>query len=471
VLGVLILAACAFTLRAQPSSQPPGSTSKTNINGVVIDESDHRIPNARVALGSGGDSSVVLADGSGYFSLTALPGRHHLTIGKSGYAAADLEVTIPGEALVVRLKRGGVISGRVADEFGDPVPGARVSAESPDRGSVGASMAAAAYTDDLGEYRLGSLTPGSFTVSVLTMAAPVRRVVGSNVFMDLGPHHVYFPGVSSASEAERLRLEPGEERSRIDFVLPANAAGGQGFLFMPGPLDRPIQRDPDKPATGVIRSRVVGTDGRAIAHAQVRAFLEKDAVQAGSTRADSLARFEFAGLPAGKFRVVAAKVGYATLADDGSAALPPSRKAGVLIDLSTGETHDRVDVALARLGTISGRVFDEFGDPIQGANVALLRVEYEMGRRRLVPAEGIAPATDDLGRYRVYRLFPGRGRFAVDGLPMGGYYVSAVARLPNDGEDAWQDPAFLESLISQASTVTIVDGAKATVDLRVPTAK
>src|SRR5258706_8563170 len=57
---------------------------------------------------------------------------------------------------------------------------------------------------------------------------------------------------------------------------------------------------------------------------------------------------------------------------------------------------------------MTGHVFDEIGDPLQGANVQLLQVRYQGGRRRLVAAGGASNPTDDLGRFRIYGVAPGR---------------------------------------------------------------
>ena len=54
------------------------------------------------------------------------------------------------------------------------------------------------------------------------------------------------------------------------------------------------------------------------------------------------------------------------------------------------------------------------------------------------------------------------------GLPPGTYYAVALQRLPSDGEDAWQDPEFLDALVSRASTVIVGDGQRQAATLRVP---
>ena len=57
--------------------------------------------------------------------------------------------------------------------------------------------------------------------------------------------------------------------------------------------------------------------------------------------------------------------------------------------------------------------------------------------------------------------------FTVAGLPSGTYYVAAVERIPLDGAEAWQQAAFLEPLVVRASTVTLGDGQKTSLALRV----
>jgi hypothetical protein len=61
-----------------------------------------------------------------------------------------------------------------------------------------------------------------------------------------------------------------------------------------------------------------------------------------------------------------------------------------------------------------GQVFDDFGDPVEGATVNVWQLRFQTGRRRLVSVNGAtAQVTDDLGRYR------------VSGLPPGQYLVTA----------------------------------------------
>jgi hypothetical protein len=85
---------------------------------------------------------------------------------------------------------------------------------------------------------------------------------------------------------------------------------------------------------------------------------------------------------------------------------------------------DSANLALPRGAAITGRVFDEFGDPVAGARVQVMRYQLVQGTRRLMPAGGVSQS-DDTGAFRVFGLMPGD------------YYLSATLRAlqvddPND---------------------------------------
>ena len=56
------------------------------------------------------------------------------------------------------------------------------------------------------------------------------------------------------------------------------------------------------------------------------------------------------------------------------------------------------------------------------------------------------------------------------GLPAGSYYAAAVAALPADGDDAWQDPAYLESLVARATAFALGEGQSQALTLKLPSA-
>lgn len=119
----------------------------------------------------------------------------------------------------------------------------------------------------------------------------------------------------------------------------------------------------------------------------------------------------FRDLPAGRYTVWAGKGGYVEVQFGQRRPF----EAGRPIQLADGEVLEKLEVVLPRGSVITGRVVDEFGEPVAEASVQALRLQIIDGRRRLVGAGRRAP-TDDLGSFRLF------------GLPPGRYYISATMR-------------------------------------------
>jgi hypothetical protein len=111
--------------------------AQTDVGGrVVSDDTGDSLPNARVALTTSlFGSPVVLTDREGRFHFAAAPSqRTGAAASKTGLARRDAELSPGGQPIEMRLQRSAAISGRVLDEFGDPVFAARVAAEIAPRG-------------------------------------------------------------------------------------------------------------------------------------------------------------------------------------------------------------------------------------------------------------------------------------------------------------------------------------------------
>src|SRR5258708_6763510 len=76
------------------------------------------------------------------------------------------------------------------------------------------------------------------------------------------------------------------------------------------------------------------------------------------------------------------------------------------IDVLEGQTIERVDFSLIRGSVITGRIFDEVGDPISNVQVAVLGAQGTGDQQRFFP-NGRQSTTDDLGSFRIYGLQPG----------------------------------------------------------------
>jgi protocatechuate 3,4-dioxygenase beta subunit len=165
-----------------------------------------------------------------------------------------------------------------------------------------------------------------------------------------------------------------------------------------------------KTGTGRLRGRVLASDtGSIVRRAQVR--ISSPDIGTKTTFTDGQGRYEFRDLPAGRFNVSVSKSGFVTMQYGQSRPFEPGRP----IELADAQVMEKADVALPRGSAVSGRILDEFGEPVSDASVTAVRQQYSGGRRRFTQS-GRASTTNDLGQFRVF------------GLPPGEYYLSATVR-------------------------------------------
>ena len=444
--------------------QPPNT-----IRGrVIAGDTDGPVANARVAapLAAVG-TSVVLTDDDGRFTLTVPAGATRIVASKTGYGRSDIAVPTGRETVEIRLQRAAAVSGRVVDAVGEAIQGARVSARNAPPGTDEA-VVPVTFTDDRGEYRLAGLPAGRYVISTIANGAMRAERVGPNLVVNRPSlETVFYPDASTRAEAEIIALAPADERTRIDFVIPGGRSMGPPFNAL---FQTPIARLPadaaGAAAGGIIRGRVASTDGRSLPYADVRLFAEADLRQSWAARADNDAQYEFRDLPAGRYRLMAAKTGFGPVAtDDRAPNRGPVSIPDIGVTLADGERKERADIRLLRWGTLSGRVLDERGDPLQGVRVDVLRPRYESGRRRLMPAASAA-LTDDLGRYRLSSLPPGQyvvsasvGDTQSTDLP--GYARSYYPGTTNSGQAQFvsiglgQDQTGIDCTLSRTRTARI----------------
>jgi len=444
---VKLLASAAVLLTLGQAPQP------ITISGrVVADDTGDPVPNARVSVIAANQSPlVVLSDRDGRFTVQAPAGRYTLQASKTGYARREWAVT--AATVEMRLVRAAAISGHVVDQFGDPMVGVRIVVETVDAPPNTSTLATT--TDDAGEYRMAGLAAGSVVVALID---PEALMLGP---FNPGPQKTYYPGVLTAAAAERLHLESGSEKTRIDFVMPNRGPGPPSLIMGPG---NQLMLPPRlAPGTGTVRGQVRTIDGRAVPHASVTLMAYRVA-QWQSAVADASGAFEIRDVPPGRYIARASKSGY-------SLTFPtvpggPELAAEQSFDLAEGQTRDRITLGLVRWRALAGRIFDELGDPLQGASVSVMQVKYEAGRRRLVPAAAATRVTDDFGRYRIFDVPPGRyivsaaiGGVYSDDVP--GYARGYYPGTPNASEAQYvsvgssQDTAGIDFSMSRVRTARI----------------
>ena len=179
---------------------------------------------------------------------------------------------------------------------------------------------------------------------------------------------------------------------------------------------------------GVVRGIVVADDlSQPVRRAEVVLLVRAPSVgpsrpTSQTTTTDAEGRFEFRAVPPGSITLRASKGGYYAQdeADRGSGTAPSQPEPRTI---AAGQTLDGQTIRLLRAGAIVGRIVDEFGEPVEGMHVEVLRRLPTSVGPRWTPAGRSrfgSISTDDTGAFRVWNLPPGRyvvmansGRFQV----------------------------------------------------------
>jgi hypothetical protein len=156
-----------------------------------------------------------------------------------------------------------------------------------------------------------------------------------------------------------------------------------------------------------VQGRVVAADtGAAVRSAAVRLAGMTPGLGTVVASTDEDGRFELRDVAAGSYTIQISKAGFVT----SSFGLTPGTSGQFTV--SAGQQIDLRDMRLARAGVVTGRVMDQFGDPVTDIAVTAWRLEHlTPARRRVVSRKSFQ--TDDRGEFRIYGLQPGT------------YYVSA----------------------------------------------
>jgi hypothetical protein len=145
------------------------------------------------------------------------------------------------------------------------------------------------------------------------------------------------------------------------------------------------------PQTGTARigGRVTAADsGAPLRRAQV-SIASPEAALRRLTTTDADGRYEFAELPAGRYTITASKGGYVALQSGRQRPFEP----GNPITVADRETLANVNIALPRGSVITGRITDEFGEPMAMAQVSAQRYQYGPGGQRQLMISGGGPMT------------------------------------------------------------------------------
>jgi len=280
-LTVLFVIMLAGTSTAQ--TPVPKGVAKCTLQGKVIqDPGEQPLKKANIQLmgqgQDGGSSYSATTDAEGYFKIEDVkPGRYSILLERAGFVDADKRggrkkslVLEPGREikdLVLRMHAAAVVTGKILDSDGDPMPNVAVSVSRYGSTSSRRNFQANGYgsTNDLGEYRIGGLSPGRY---LITAAAPSSLSQTSQPEKkDVSKEETiytttYYPGTADKSQAVPVEIHAGEEVP-INFGLATTRAfrvRGTVVKLSPGNFASVMlrSRGDTGPEMGM---KTVGTDG------------------------------------------------------------------------------------------------------------------------------------------------------------------------------------------------------------------
>jgi hypothetical protein len=260
------------------------SSGTTSVQGIaVIAGSDDPVSGAVVELRSVNDSSaeplLAATQSSGSFLFRGVPaGRYVVVATRNGYLPAEfgqknaqgrgvpivVSTTQPQIDLRITMTPTASVSGRILDRSGQPIAGVPVQLVKPifQEGRRTMSVMKSMLTNDLGEYRIFWVAPGSYYVNVIP-PVDVPPPGGTGIPLIINPYSqpagrslwwnaanvtttptgnglpdneaylpIFFPGTPDESAATLIDLQAGADVRGIDIrVVPVRAWRIRGVVL------------------------------------------------------------------------------------------------------------------------------------------------------------------------------------------------------------------------------------------------
>lgn len=534
---------------SSPTSGAPGSTTATpparsapadatsapaSIRGRVV-SADSGQPLRQVLVRASGqrlESKGAVSDDAGRYEIRGLPpGRYTITAGKGGFVTGrygqrrprtqappiDLAASEARTGVDFALVRGGVITGTILDEAGDPVSGADIQISRAryvdwertliPEGREG--LSSGFFTDDLGRFRVFGLAPGEYYLSASSGG------IGRGNDDRLGYSPTFYPGTAVGAGARAIVVEAATEVSGIAFaLLPARTATISGAVL--GPNGAPLPKafvtlngtsSGASPVTWAADAKNGAFSFKALPPGDYRLSLsaQVDGVNVNALMRVSVNGVDVTGLVLQPTKGVTAR-GWFTF--DGAAAPPPPFN-GIRLSVSSADTSFASSRAVrvsddgsfelpdvighqvrfrasltewvlksVRLGGVEiiDTPIEITGKDIDGLEIVLSPRLTELSgivvdsRGAPVPEAVVVVFADDRDQWRqgTRQVATARaaadGRFSLRTLPPASYVAVALAALES-GEET--NPDALEMWRKGAANFTLREGAPHTVRLQV----
>jgi hypothetical protein len=255
--GLLLVSSVAAQSPIQNGANGESKAEPCKVSGTVVRLGDntplHRAIVQLIGMDQHGRALSVQTGEDGKFAVEhILPGQYRFVVSRNGYVPQSYGQKKPGDAaallslspgqtmtdLVFRMVPSAVISGRVQNEDGEPMPWVHMVAyrlEYSD-GKRSPSMQAETSTNDLGEYRLFGLTPGRYFVAANYEPGSYffhgRRSMMGNGELNPGYVPTYYANTSDPAKATSIRVKAGEEINSVDLILsPVHVVRVRGRLY------------------------------------------------------------------------------------------------------------------------------------------------------------------------------------------------------------------------------------------------
>jgi Carboxypeptidase regulatory-like domain len=196
-----------------------------SIIGVVSDSVSHQpLRKVRMSLSLGDRplETQSTTDDAGAFAFHDLkPGQYRLTAERPDYPTWKAITVTPSqdpEPVHVELVPGAVVSGRILDEDGDPLPGCSAQVRPVEHPEQILSRTGAKQS----EYRLFGLLPGKYILAVecdVPAFQPRPFSAGPDPPPSLAYPLQFYPAASDAKSAEPMELTAGTEKPGVDFRM------------------------------------------------------------------------------------------------------------------------------------------------------------------------------------------------------------------------------------------------------------
>jgi len=422
------------------------------IEGKVLDSvTGQPLSKAQLTLfrDQGGRQPLVTSsDSSGAFVFRNVePGSYYLSASRNRYArqsygqrsntgrgaVINLSARQKISDIVLRLAPGAIVTGRVVDEDGEPLPYVRVSLMQY-RYTAGRRQLAPApgggSSNDLGEYRIFGIPPGRYYVSATRSDYAMGSFApASGPGANTGYPTVYYPGVFDPTQTSPLVVKAGEEKAGIDFRI--------------------------------VRTQAVRISGRVIDPSSNRLGDDIGVVLLGRSGAASFVdrRFVPVARESGKFEIRGVSPGSYELSAFSRAGASDSRSANLRLEVGSANLEN-LELVLGHSATLQGVIKVEGGTQpapsLDDLRVLLASGVEQFGR----PWSSGSGAVKADGSFQLPGVAPGEYQVRLARLPEGMYLKSAFL-----GDQEALDKGLIVTSASDGAVLTLtISGDGATVE-------